>query len=82
MKRRDFLKLIGVAPIAPSVLVAKPKKELTVAAAREHCKKTVLDFNTVPNFITNTFPIGFAVEDIPKEKYGWVQIYTTAHYAE
>lgn len=35
MKRRDFLKLIAVTPIAPSVLAAMPKKELTVAAARE-----------------------------------------------
>ena len=35
MKRRDFLKLIGIAPIAPSALAAMPKKELTVAAARE-----------------------------------------------
>jgi len=80
MKRRDFLKLIGIAPVAPIVLAAMPKKELTVAVAREHCKKTVLDFKTVPNYINSTVPIGFAIEDIPKDEYGWVHIYTQAQF--
>ena len=77
MKRRDFLKLIGIAPIVPSVLVSMPKKELTVAAIREFVDK-------MPKYEPESFtiPVCFALEDIPKDKYGWVQIYTTAHYAE
>lgn len=35
MKRRDFLKLAGVAPIAPSVLAVKEKPQLTVADVRK-----------------------------------------------
>ena len=31
MKRRDFLKLLSVTPIAPGVLAAMPKKQLTMA---------------------------------------------------
>lgn len=49
MKRRDFLKLIGIAPIAPSVLVALPKKELTVA--REFVSETVASKPTILNWM-------------------------------
>ena len=93
MKRRDFLKLIGVAPIAPSVLAAKEKLPFKLNDAQ---KRIISDYNGATKTITigNPMafdyiyeiyckrPIGFALEDIPKDKYGWVQIYTTAHYAE
>ena len=74
MKRRDFLKLIGVAPIAPSVLAAE---------------KTTLFFNGIPLAYKKSLPeggqtinrpIGFAAEDIPKDEYGWVNISTTYLY--
>lgn len=70
MKRRDFLKLIGITPIVPSVLAAMPKKELTVAAAREFVKKTIPEGGRTINM-----PIEFTIKDIPKCKYKWVQIY-------
>jgi len=41
MKRRDFLKLIGVAPIAPSVLAAMPKKKATKVFSKELLEKAV-----------------------------------------
>jgi len=58
MNRRNFLKLLGITPIAPGVLKAIPHKEpkeLTVDAAREHCRKTIST-------------------DIPKDAYGWVRV--------
>ena len=73
MNRRSFLKLIGVTPIAPSVLVVMPKKELTVAAAREFVGNTIpkrftkeqwevakksIDLTTVPNFVTRAYSTG------------------------
>ena len=39
MKRRDFLKLLSVAPIAPSVLAAMPKKHLTLEMVRKVAKE-------------------------------------------
>lgn len=39
MKRRNFLKLLTVAPLAPSVLAAKPKPQLTDAQLQEHTDK-------------------------------------------
>jgi len=41
MKRRDFLKLIGVAPIAPSVLAAKATVPFKPNYAQEKIAKTI-----------------------------------------
>ena len=81
MNRRSFLKLIGVTPIAPSVLVAIPKKELTVITAREFVDK-MPEFkpNYAQKMIADTIPFAIALEDIPKDKYGWVRIYTQAQF--
>ena len=67
MKRRDFLKLIGIAPIAPSVLAVMPKKELTVAAVREFADK--MSKLQSESF---TIPVG--------NNYEWVWITSTAMY--
>ena len=64
MKRRDFLKFIGVATLAPSLLVAAP---------------TPLKLNDAQKMIfanlkTNERPIGIALEYIPKGKFGRVLV--------
>jgi len=66
MKRRDFLKLIGVATVAPSVLAGKEPKQLTVEAVREVANW--MDKNSY-----NGDMIGIATEDIPKG--GWVRVW-------
>lgn len=38
MKRRDFLKILGISPIAPSLLAAKEKPRLTLAMLQK-CKE-------------------------------------------
>lgn len=74
MKRRDFLKLIGLAPIAPSVLAAKPKSNLTRAVEEliesPEAKKSIQEL-CGGRVIER--PIGFAETYIPKGEFGWVK---------
>ena len=82
MNRRDFLKLIGITPLIPSILMVKPK-ELTVANAREFVKKTVIPKKELLDGLVGCWlfnegsdiPIGIGLEDIPKDGYGWIQIW-------
>jgi len=43
MKRRDFLKLLSISPISPSVLAAMPELHLTLAMSRMRKSKKELD---------------------------------------
>jgi len=62
MNRRDFLRLIGVAPIAPSVLFLEQNTQEKCSLAI--IKKAVRERIDIEHRI-------FAVEDIPKGEYGW-----------
>jgi len=76
MKRRDFLKLIGIAPIAPSVLAAMPKKKLTYQGVKIVFNEKLPEDG---GLLVNR-PIGFALEDISKDEYGWARICTQAQF--
>lgn len=61
MKRRAFLKLIGVASLAPSVLAAPIPFKLN-----EVQRRIITDYDGA------TKTVAIALEDIPKGQYGWV----------
>jgi len=76
MKRRNFLKLIGIAPIAPSVLAAKPKKPPFRAFTQEMVDKAVchkiVGYNGTTKTISSGTPV--AIPDMPRDEYGWAMI--------
>ena len=81
MNRRNFLKLVGVVMAAPSVLGPEKKKDLTVGFSTQDIREWLKN-NELPNYDNSNYfvvsktpmPIGHALEDIPKDGYGWVQI--------
>lgn len=71
MKRRQFLKLIGVATVAPSVLAGK-EKPVKLATDYARGKVTWSTADNPNDWGSVTYCI--AMEDIPKDGYGWVWV--------
>jgi hypothetical protein len=82
MKRRNFLKLMGVAPIAPKALEAIPKKEqpkeLPVENIIPETKYMRVEADMTTCFCELSEGI-FDDEDIP-DKYKWKHVYWTVNY--
>ena len=68
MKRRDFLRLLSIAPLAPSVLMAKDESKVTLTLHVGTDKEVTDKWRPIKktHFI--------ALEDIPKNGWGWFQV--------
>ena len=54
MKRRDFLKLIGVTTVMPSVLAAMPKRKKMATEVQGAFAKKTIPFNNSEGYIWST----------------------------
>jgi len=78
MKRRDFLKRIGVVSVAPSILAVKEKA--LPFKPNEAQKRIITGFDGATKTVMIDRTIGFAAEPISKDEYGWVHIYTQGQF--
>lgn len=78
VNRRKFLKAIGIGALAPSALLASSKKKIQTKKPAAHgISENEFTVARLRKWIDENPPqkmAGIAVEDIPKDGWGWIMI--------